>query len=55
MKFIIVWLQPYRPGHVASVTRGCRKFDTQDEALAQIAKYKIHFPGNRYSVEPAAE
>lgn len=51
MKYRILWLSPYRPGRVASVTRGLTLYADESAANAQIAKYQAVFPGNRYSVE----
>lgn len=53
MKYRILWLSPYIVGRVATVTRGIRLYDTPQDAERQIAKFKQHFPRNRYSWERA--
>ena len=52
--FKIKWHRPTRYGTAVVVT-GCSRYPNRDAADRQVAIWQLHFPQNKYFVEPAGE
>ena len=46
----IIWLSPYIAGRVGFTTRGLTGYPSTEAAQAQIDRFRLTFPANRYSI-----